>query len=148
MQRTVLFLSLGTYLYFLLASDLKVRWNFFALIEACTWSLLGAVVTSRGGVAQLEGHAKEPRALKLGSCRQTSVTSGDHPPSWELIFIILARWSFGWLCGPALVLSDSGWPGLHGECSRGEVGVGRRCGGEAMPWPSSSHLGSVAAPYP
>ena len=57
------------------------------------------MITSRGGAPQLEGHAKDPRALKSGSCRQTSVTSGDHPPSWELIFIILARWGFGWLCG-------------------------------------------------
>lgn len=49
------------------------------------------------------------------------MTSGNHSPSWELVFVILARWSFGWLCGPPLVLSDNGWPGLRGGCSWGEV---------------------------
>lgn len=39
-------LSLGTRLDFLLADFLKVRRNFFALIEACMSSLLEAVVTS------------------------------------------------------------------------------------------------------
>ena len=110
--------------------------------------LLGAGVTSRGGAVRIEGHAKEPRALKPGSCRQTSVTSGDHAPSRELVFVILARWSFCWLCGPALVVSDNGWPGLHGGCSWGEVGMGRRRGREAMPWSRSSHLGSVQHPTP
>ena len=57
MQGTVLFLSLGTYLYLLLASVLKVRWNFFALSEAC--------MSSVGG----RGHKQRRCGPNRGTCQ-------------------------------------------------------------------------------
>lgn len=110
--------------------------------------LVGAGVTSRRGAIRLEGHAKEPRALKPGSCRQTSVTSGDHAPSRELVCVILARWSFGWLCGPVLVLSNNGWPGLHGGCSWGRWGWGGDVEGKLCHGPAPAVLDQWQYPTP
>lgn len=49
------------------------------------------------------------------------VASGNQS-SRELIFVILAKRSLGWMCCPALVLSDNGCPGLHRGCSWGVGG--------------------------
>ena len=83
--------------------------------------------------AWLVENAEGPGTLRPAPCHQTAVGPWQSFLSWELIFGILAKWSLGWMCCPAPVLSDGAWAGGGGV----EL-EGRGAGGGEETWKGSN----------